>query len=276
MDQQDKFRNEIRYPVSARREDIRRNARTNERGRYTSKQKVKNMPKRISLRVAAALLAAGVGIGGVTVLGHVDTKPSISITQMEQSGKDLSSLGLQDDTMQLMQKYDEIFDDMDLSSLDMTDNNVIDMINEVERLNFNVVKDKIADKIGKERNDVKLYYRFEKGDGKYITSIVVNEGKPDKATYTNAETFMLGIGRKNYIPEKVSDLILQLRDYDGLIQNLKDDKISKVNAIKELRKKYDKITEFATSELEIDQKGNFSVKDFNGENNTIDKEDYQK
>ena len=246
------------------------------KSRYTSKQKVRKMSRRVGIGVVATLLAAGIGIGSISVIGHVNEKSGISITQMEKSGKDLSSLGLKEDTIQSMQKYDDFFENVDLNNLDMTDNGVIDVISEFEKLNFNVVKDKIADKTGVERSNVKLDYKFEKGDGQYHTTIVVNGGKSNEVVYTSADSSIFGIGRKNYIPKEISDLILQLRDYDGLVQDLKDDKISKANAIKELSKKYKKITEFATSKLEIDQRGNISVENFNMKNDAIDREDYQK
>lgn len=233
--------------------------------RYTSKKSVRNMKRNIKLGVAAAILAAGVGIAGISFAGYTHGKVDSTITQMQENGIDLSNLGLANDTIQTLEKYDEFFENFDKDSTNLSEDDVIRMIGEVEDLNFNVIKDKIADKNDVERKDVTLHYSFEQGDGQYHTSISIKEGKYDEKKFTNTNALPFGIGKENFIPQELSDLIVQTGNYDELIQDVKDDNISKVNAIKKLNTMYENISDVATSELTIDEKGNISLENYDGE-----------
>lgn len=233
--------------------------------RYTSKKSVRNMKRNIKLGVAVAILAAGVGIAGISFAGDTHSKVDSTITQMQENGIDLSNLGLANDTIQTLEKYDEFFENFDKDNMNLSENDVISIIGEIEDLNFNVIKDKIADKNDVERKDVTLHYSFEKGDGQYHTSISIKEGEYDEKTFTNTNALPFEIGKENFIPQELSDLIVQIDGYDGLIQDVRDDNISKVNAIKELNRMYENISDVATSELTIDEKGNISLEHYEEE-----------
>ena len=111
--------------------------------RYTSKKSVRNMKRNIKLGVAAAILAAGVGIAGISFAGYTHGKVDSTITQMQENGIDLSNLGLANDTIQTLEKYDEFFENFDKDSTNLSEDDVIRMIGEVEDLNFNVIKEKM-------------------------------------------------------------------------------------------------------------------------------------
>ncbi len=101
------------------------------------------------------------------------------------------------------------------------------------------------------------------GDGSYFTSVKINEGEYGKEqSYTNNNGIAFGIGKENSIPPEISDLIIQTSRYKEIIEDVKSDSITKVNAIKELKKLYDKISQVAIKELTMDEKGNIGLKDF--------------
>ena len=153
---------------SASRRSVKNASRSK---RYTSKKSVRNMKRNIKIGLATALLAAGIGVGTISFAGVFTDRDSNTITQMQENGMDLSKLGLADDTLETMERYDEYFENFDKDSANLTENEVIDMIKDIKELNFDVIMDKIAQENGKERQDVKLHYNFENGDGHYHTSI---------------------------------------------------------------------------------------------------------
>ena len=246
------------------------NGRTNS-SKKVSKKPVEKMKRKIPKTVAAVLLGATIGIGALSVVGNVNNKSEITITQMQENGADLSKLGLENDTLELIEKYDEFFTSFDKDNVNLSQNDVIDMIKEIRGLNYDVIKEKIADKNEIESEDVTLHYDFEKGDGKYYTAIVINEGKYDEIVYNNVNTTFLGNAKENYIPQELSDLIVQIDGYNGLIQDVKNDDISKVNAIKKLSKMYANISDVATSKLTIDEKRNISLEHYEEEKQTEQK-----
>ena len=146
------------------------------------------------------------------------------------------------------------------------------MISEIEDLNFNVIKDKIASLRGVNRDDIKLSYSFEKGDGTYLTAITINEGEYGKEeVYTKPD--LIDLNKENTIPKDVSNLIEQLDRYSNLKSDLKADDISKVKAIKRLEKLYGNISDIATKEFTMDEKGNIGLKEYDTKDKTKDVRD---
>ena len=241
--------------------------------RYTSKKSVRNMKRNIRLKVATAILAAGIGMTSISISGCVNQRNDASkeyqiensITHMQNDGVNLFDLGLENDTIQTMKKYDEYFENFNPKDVTESKDDIMEMLSEIKTLNFNVIKDKIAEKNGVERKDVTLHYRFEKGDGQYLTSISIKEGKYDEKTFSSANALPFGIGKENNIPQELSDLIAQIEEYNILYDDIKANDISNVNAIKKLNRMYENISDVATSELTIDEKGNISLEHYEGE-----------
>ena len=219
--------------------------------------------KKMRIRLASLVLAAGVGIGGLTYVGSLNKEPEHTITELQEMGIEANNLGLGSDTLEMMKKYDEYFDGFDKEEhLNLTDNEVIDMISEIEDLNFNVIKDKIASLRSANRDDIKLDYRFDEGTGTYNTAITINEGEYGKEeVYTNGSG-LLDFSKENTIPKDVSDLIVQIGKYSVLSRDLKADDISKVNAIKRLEELYGNISGVATKEFTMDEKGNIGLEEY--------------
>lgn len=226
------------------------------------KKSVKKIKAKPSLKVATLILAAGIGIGALYAVGGFDKEPENSITQMQEMGIDTNEMGLQDDTAEMMEKYDEYFENFEGKTAELTEQGVIDMIKEIETLNFNVIKDKMADLRGVERDDVRLHYSFDKGNGVYSSAVIINEGEYDKEEIYNNRDYIFGIGKKNTIPSEISDLIVQIGEYEDITDDVKSDKITKANAVKGLKKLYEKISQVATKEFVMDDNGNVILQDY--------------
>ena len=227
---------------------------------HNAKQKTKN--KNVRLKIASLILAAGIGVGALTAIGTFGREPHTTITEMQEMGIDTNEMGLQDDTAEMMEKYDKYFENFEGKTAELTEQGVIDMIKEIETLNFNVIKDKMADLRGVERDDVRLHYSFDKGNGVYSSAVIINEGEYDKEEIYNNRDYIFGIGKKNTIPSEISDLIVQIGEYEDITDDVKSDKITKANAVKGLKKLYEKISQVATKEFVMDDNGNVILQDY--------------
>lgn len=224
----------------------------------------------IKAKIAAAILSAIIGIGAINVVGNFtkgadrEANQPITITQLEDQGIDVNKIGLEQDTVEMMEHYDEYFSNIDYDSVtSLTDNDVIQVAEDIRTLNFNTIKDKFADLRGVSRDDIKLWYSFDSGDGSYNVTVRVNEDSYDREIYSNSNGIIFGLGKKNSIPQEISDLILQTGEYDNLISDLKADKITKKNALKKLEELYREISEnVATKDLTIDDKGNIGLEEY--------------
>lgn len=171
------FRDRYKADLPQRREMNYSNNRTGQNNRnanserltaprgtaHKAKQMAKKRKRKIRLRIASLLLAAGVGVGALTVTGNTNRQPQLTVTQMQEMGIDATKMGLETDTAELMEKYDEFFKDFDYETASISEQEVISMINDIDSLNNNVIRDKIADLLDVERKDVKIpEYRFEK------------------------------------------------------------------------------------------------------------------
>lgn len=237
--------------------------------RYTAKKgtarraQERRKKQKMKLRIASLILAAGIGLGGISVLGSFNKEPEPTITQLQEMGVSEEELGLEQDTLATMEKYDEYFENFDPKSANLTDNDVIAMIEEIRLLNFNVIKDKVADLRGVERKDVKLHYSFDKSDGNYFAAVNINEDSYlDRESYNNDYGILFGLGKDDTIPKEVADLIVQTGGYSWIAEDLKSDHITKANAIKELEKLYRKISNVAVKEFTMDDKGNIELADY--------------
>lgn len=273
-DEARKFRKdyEVTRPIQQRRpnrSNMRRENVIQFSERYTAKKgtarraQERRKKQKMKLRIASLILAAGIGLGGISVLGSFNKEPEPTITQLQEMGVSEEELGLEQDTLATMEKYDEYFENFDPKSANLTDNDVIAMIEEIRLLNFNVIKDKVADLRGVERKDVKLHYSFDKSDGNYFASVGINEDSYlDRESYNNDYGILFGLGKDDTIPKEVADLIVQTGGYSWIAEDLKSDHITKANAIKELEKLYRKISNVAVKEFTMDDKGNIELADY--------------
>ena len=231
------------------------------------------------LKFVSILAAASIGLGTIGAIGHysksaeeIDNIPTI--TQLANEGVDINNIGLEEDTVELLERYDEYFTNYapDMAN-ELSNNDLIEMARDIRTLNFNTIKDKIAELTGVSREDVTLRLNFEKGDGFYHTSVRINEDDLlNREIYNNTNGWLFGLGKENSIPPEISDLIVQTEEYDDLITQIRENKISKQNAVEKLREMYANISEnVAVKDFTIDDNGNISLSDY--EEQTKDQEE---
>ncbi len=263
-----RFINEMSRNGELRGNNIRRN---NSNNRNTTKKEIytarKGTAKRaqhnkkrnkIKLKLASILLAAGIGMGGLTAIGRLNKEPEPTISQILSQGISQNELGLANDTIATMRKYDEFFETFDAKNANLSEEEVLNMISEVRKLNFDVIKDKMANLLGLSREDVTLYYDFIRGEDKYYTAVKINDGKE----VYNSSRGLLGIGDKDTIPESISNLITQLESYGYLSEDIKSDNVTKAKGIERLEKLYNNISNIATKDFTMDEKGNIGLVDY--------------
>ena len=207
--------------------------------------------------MGALILAAGIGIhgigNGISYVGSLKDGEKQSITQLQEKGVDLSKLGLERDTIEEMEIYDGYFANTDFSDLNITDNDVLKILREINAINENVIKDKMANLEGVDRTSIDLGTNF---DGKYYGRVSVKRGE----VYSGASKMPLGIGERNVLSDEISDSIVQsMQEYSNLATDLREDRISKLNAVKELKKMYENVTQLATKQFVKDGKGNIEA-----------------
>lgn len=222
---------------------------------HRAKSRRKN--KKLNLKLASLLLAASIGIGGLTIAGR-HGEQELNVTEIQKMGVTADELGINSDTISMMEKYDEYFENFDSKSANLTENEVISMIEEIRTLNTNVVREKMADLRGVSRESVTLSHFFDRGSEKYYTAVLVDG---EKERYDNNYGIM-GLGNEHTIPEELSYLVQQIDSYETLINDVHTDSITKANAVKKLEKLYDEVSKVATKNFTMDAKGNVELKDY--------------
>ena len=168
------------FDTKAKQDRARARNKAIERERYSAKKgtmaRAKKRKRKIRNSIVTLILASAVGIGGLTVVGHLrGEKESPNITQIAmENAIGADDLGISEDTMEKFEKYDEFFSNFDKNDT-LTDEMVLAMSNEIEGMNYAVVKEKMANLLNEDVENIKLHYSFEKNDGKFLTTITVNE-----------------------------------------------------------------------------------------------------
>lgn len=251
------------FDTKAKQDRARARNKAIERERYSAKKgtmaRAKKRKSKIRNSIVTLILASAVGIGGLTVVGHLrGEKESPNITQIAmENAIGADDLGISEDTMEKFKKYDEFFSNFDKNDT-LTDEKVLAMSNEIEGMNYAVVKEKMANLLNEDVENIKLHYSFEKNDGKFLTTITVNEDNITKEQIFTANKNLI-MPDSNTIPKSVENVITQLNDFENLNSDLKEDKITKVNAVKKLQKLYKNIADIASSEFIKDERGNITL-----------------
>lgn len=262
------YRNSIRYNPN-----VQRNEQKEPKERYTAekgtakKAMSSKRKRRIALRVGALILASGIGIrgigtaieSGISYVGSLkDGGEKQSITQLQEKGVDLSKLGLERDTIEEMEIYDGYFANTDFSDLNVTESDVLSILRGIEEINKNVLKDKMAKLEKTDRNNIDLETTFD--DGKYYGQLIVKESLGSRYIYSGANELPLGIAEKNGLSDEISDSIVQaMQEYTNLASDVREDRISKLNAVKKLKAMYENVTKLATKQFVKDEKGNIEA-----------------
>ena len=222
----------------------------------TAKRMSSNRNKRMKLRVAALIMAAGLGIEGIGIsyVGSIKS-PDKTVTDLREEGMDLTKLGLSQQTIQQMEVYDRYFESIDLDNLNITDDELLAILRGVEGVNEDIIKEKIAKLKGVDKLDVNLNVLFD--EGKYYGKVDIEN---DESYFGNAISF-LGLGKKNSLSKEISDAIVDYSE-NTIGKDLISDDISKVNGVKKIRKLYENATKLAIKQFTIDKQGNIDAVEY--------------
>ena len=286
-----KYREEMRvnHNVTQDRRDIQINKLKRPQEQYmlpkgttqkaVKRKKMMNKRKKkiIALRISALILGTGIGLTGLlkvgdtamAFVGSLKGEDKTTITQLQEEGVDLSKLGLERDTIEEMEIYDGYFANTDFKNLNVTDNDILKILYGIETINKNIIRDKIANIEGIDRTNIDLDTFFD--EGKYYGQAIVKEGFRSREIYSGSREIPFGFGKRNELSDEISDSIVQsIQEYEDLADDLRRDKISKINAIKKLKKMYENITKLAAKQFTKDEKGNIEAIEYDENVKNID------
>lgn len=235
---------------------VRGSARRAKRAQDKAKREAKARLQRVGAGVAALLLAAGIGMGGLAVKGSLEADPKVTVTELQENGISASKLGLDNSTFELMQKYDEYFENFDPNNLNLSEAEILNMVDEIGQLNYDVMREKVANLYGVDASKVDYRVRDMGQDGSQY-AISVEKADGETVNYAN-DIFPLDLK----MPSNLELLAIHDDTCYRLKDELKEDKISKVNAVKTLKRYYRDASKVATSELSLDEKGNIEMKEY--------------
>ncbi len=229
--------------------------------RYTApkgtmnKAKARRKRRVVRTRIASLILASAIGVGGLTAVGHhLAENKDKSIQSTEMSSRELN---LSEETMNQLKKYAEYFENYDKND-PLSDEDILKMVQDIENLNFDVIKEKMGNLLNKDKSNIKLYYKFEKADGKTYAAVTVNEDDCiNRQVFSNDRKLIFP--NKNTIPREIENGIIQIEEYSNIRNDLANDRISKSNSVKQLKKLYKNIENIASGELIKDEKGNIAL-----------------
>lgn len=235
---------------------------TAKKGTAHSKANTKKKKRKMRLRIASLILAAGIGVGGLSYAGSIiKESQTASLVQMQENGISAKELGLEDTTASMLIHYDKYFSNSE-EKLDMTDNDVIKIIDDISYLNNAVLKEKLSKTMGVGKDNISLGEDFEISDGKEYSVIRVTPKYGNDEIYTSLSALPFAIGEKRNIPKDISELIFQRNEYSKLENDLKSDSITKNRAMEELSKLYKKIQNIATKKIYLDKNKNLKVESY--------------
>ena len=251
---------EDKYKVNLEKENKNNQGKALTAKKGTAK-KYKINKKRLTASILVTvmtLMAAGKVAGTFIDNRSIEENEVHSIEQMEQLGISTQNLGMSQETIDELTQYEEYFNNLSEEELySLTEEKIMNMIQEIRQLHFSVVKEKMATITQTKAFNVELSSAYEKNDGRHTVMITTQDDNYNREQYTNVDKL---IGEnKNYIPEELANAVIQIGELDYLQTSLQNDKISKVNAVKDLKEDYEALLTLATGELIKDERGNIAV-----------------
>lgn len=191
------------------------------------------------IAIILACIATGKVVGEIKDRKEDSKLPSIK--ELQEMGE--KPEGLREDTLEMMEKYDEYFGNFNPDTTELTEESVISMIEEMETLYSNVISDKVAAAAGVTREDVSINH-------------IVDRGETDNRITVKEETY-------NKLPIEFDSAINKTDNLKVLKSKVQGDKISKSNAVKKLRGYYDSLwKQVGINNVLINQNGKIYMVDY--------------
>lgn len=204
----------------------------------------------IKKKVVALSMAAIMVFGGMTAVKGMNAKnqevnASKSIEMALQNGATLETLGIDSETLTEIKDIESM-----LGKKNLTNKEIIELAPKINSVYFDIVKGKLANALGVEKYDVKIYADVN-NQGKPTERVEVSDGRifKNKDMLTN----------KNTISDEIAGNIQGIAKMQGILENLQQGDFKREDIINEYRKILNTAGEFASSKIEIDEKGNISV-----------------
>lgn len=201
--------------------------------------------------------------GGVNK--YNDSEDNITITEVLNDGKDANDLGLSSATISTMEKYDKIFENFENGNYtysDISEKIITDMGNEIEKLYFSIIKEKMSSITGIDTDKFTLRPKDPSTDSP--TRINAYEDNTLKRkTWTERNIFDI-FDNTNIIPNKLANAIEKIEDIKNLNSDIEEaianENISSYEKyFKKLQNYYNYIEEIATCEFIIDENENITL-----------------
>lgn len=212
-------------------------------------QKNRNERKKTLARSAAIVLATGlIAFGGYKYYqDYQKENNAITLEQALDNGESLNSLKIDSSIETQLESIKE-----ELSSNDITDQELINISTKINELQFDTLKTKLAKTLNVNEEDVKLYTKsVSKETGETYQSVEVQGGE----TYSKKDIF----NRSNTISDDIATYIQNIGEMQTLMGKMQTGDIDRNSVMKEYKKTIREIDTMAASKMSIDGKGNIRV-----------------
>lgn len=247
------FKEGLKVPNIKR--EIERNKEENERykakrgTKSKAKQRAKRMRKRLVKRIGLLVATGALAFGSLTACNaykeHKEKEAPITLEMAMENGKDLNELGINNEIskeLEYLKIQLENSEDLDINEL-------IELGERINELQFDTIKAKI-------RNATQL----EEGTIKLLPS---KDGEPAKIVVGEQSYYQKDIGDFLSGRKEISDNMVSYINEIVTIQNVMEDLQNGDSSRKDLLKHYNKavndIDKLAASEIKLDDKGNIEM-----------------
>lgn len=209
----------------------------------------KDKSRKINPRLIALVISV-MAAGGAVGMVHTKKDNVQNLNKLIEAKADLSVLGMRNETIDTLLKYNEYFNST--SAKDIGNKDLKQVTEELYDLNLNMIKEKIGQVEPYTPEQLEVLLHYEKSDGTKTTSVCLKSIKQDKKI----------IADNRNLPNEFCDIAWQLASISTLENELSEDLISDVNAWKQLKKYYGQLSKFASKELIKDEKGKLTLVDY--------------
>lgn len=253
------MQNRNKETYTAKKEDRRR----------VQKNIKKNKKKILAKRIATVGLVGLIAFGGYKYYqDYQKENNSITLEQALDNGESLNSLKIDSSIENQLESIKE-----ELSNNEMTNQELVELSTDINELQFDTLKTKLAKTLGVSEEDIKLYTKsVSRETGETYQSVEVQGGE----TYSKKELFK----NNNTISDDISTYIKNIGEMQTLMGKMQKGDIDRNSIMKEYKSTIKEIDTMAAAKMSIDSKGNIRVdkinkKDLAKENDKTSREDKQ-
>lgn len=233
-------------------------------------KKAKAAKRKFVGRIAAFALAgvAAFSVGKVAYNAYTENQHQnspITVEQALEHGETLETLGIDSSIPIELQDIEQI-----LENENITNQEIIALAPRINSVYFDTVKGKLANTLGTEKENIKIYTEPAE-EGTTRESVKVKNGD----TFMNRDFFR----NENSISTEISDSIKNISKMQKIMEEIQQGTFNRNDIIGKYKDIVNGVSQIAATKFEVDKKGNISadvtkVKDLNNKinNASIDEE----